>query len=883
MKGKRILSVMLAILMVMSVFSGLEISTFASDGFMPSTSQSGTYSSDDFDYYITESGTITIFGYTGDETDVVIPESIGGYSVTSLSSTYSTMSEIEPEYYTNVKSITIPASVTIIDSAFCISDTLEEIIVDEDNEYYSSVDGVLFNKAQTYLILFPAAITGSYEITEGVTNVWSYAFTNSSLTSLTLSSTVKSFSSIDRYSDYPTSLEEIIVDEDNEYFSSVDGVLYNIDMTKLVYYPNGKTSSSYTLPSTVTSGVEASQFYNCSYLKNIYVEDGNTAYSSVNGVLFDEDETQLIYYPAGKTATSYSIPDGTTAVSTYAFTNCGLTKISLPNSLCDVYDYDFLRYAENLTYIEVDDDNEFYASEDGILFSKDGTVLYCYPAGITGSYTVPSNIETIENYSFYNSSLSSIEINDNVTSIDWYAFAYSDIESITLPSGLTKISNSLFAYCSYLTEVNLPESITSISSRAFFGCTSLESIEIPDSVSDIGWQTFAYCTSLKSVELSNSLTEIGQSCFAFCSSLEEITIPDGVEAIGFDAFYYCSSLKEITIPESVTEIYEHAFARCSSLNAITVLSSDCEIGIHYSWGTEYEKATFPDTAVLCGYSGSTLEEYAETYDRVFHDLDEGAHEYEQISSTDPTCTESGYLTYECPVCGDSYTEELSATGHSYTWTTSNGSIEYECSVCGIKGTLPFTDISDETEYYPYIAYTSCFNSLITGVKANSTDTTTTTFSPRTSLTRAMLVTILYRMAGSPYDDANPYTSTPFSDVKAGTWYYDAVCWALDNGITTETKFKPNTNVTREQTATFLYRYAGEYLGEDVLASNSISSFPDSSSVSSYAKTAMKWAYANGMITGTQQGYLNPQGTTLRVHATKILYNFGFAYNIGNFS
>ena len=275
----------------------------------------------------------------------------------------------------------------------------------------------------------------------------------------------------------------------------------------------------------------------------------------------------------------------------------------------------------------------------------------------------------------------------------------------------------------------------------------------------------------------------------------------------------------------------------------------------------------------------------ETYNLADYFCATQGHDYEDVV-TEPTCVDIGYTTYTCTICSGTYVDDYTdATGvHTYEWvTTSNSYLEKTCSVCSdVKVTLAFTDISAETEYFDYIAYTSYYNSLITGVKANSTDTTTETFSPRTSLTRAMLVTILYRMAGSPYDDENPYTETPFSDVVAGVWYYNAVCWALDNGITTETKFKPNTDVTREQTATFLYRYAGEYLGQDVSTDNDISSYPDATSVSAYAEEAMAWANAYGMITGTQQGYLNPQGTTLRVHVTKILYNFGLAYSVGNF-
>ena len=364
-----------------------------------------------------------------------------------------------------------------------------------------------------------------------------------------------------------------------------------------------------------------------------------------------------------------------------------------------------------------------------------------------------------------------------------------------------------------------------------------------------------------------------------------------------DVYYYADT--------AVTETYKNVLYFCQSPS--------------HQYDSTYVEATCVDDA----YTAYTCLACGDTYYVTEDGTATGIHDYEGVV-TDATCTEAGYTTYTCTMCGDSYVSNyVSATGHSYkavvtaatcvtggyttytcsvcgdkyksNYTSATGEHTYEweiasnsyptktCSVCSdVKVTLAFTDISTETEYFDYIAYTSYYNSLITGVKANSTDTTTETFSPRTSLTRAMLVTILYRMAGSPYDDSNPYTETPFSDVKAGVWYYNAVCWALDNGITTETKFKPNTNVTREQTATFLYRYAGEYLGEDVSTDNDISSYPDASSVSSYAEEAMSWANAYGMITGTQQGYLNPQGTTLRVHATKILYGFGTAYNIGEF-
>ncbi len=149
----------------------------------------------------------------------------------------------------------------------------------------------------------------------------------------------------------------------------------------------------------------------------------------------------------------------------------------------------------------------------------------------------------------------------------------------------------------------------------------------------------------------------------------------------------------------------------------------------------------------------------------------------------------------------------------------------------------------------------------------------------------MMVTILYRLAGEPYKNANPYDETPFTDITdTNAYYYDAACWALDKGITTETTFKPFNAVSREETAAFLFRYASEngLIYDENYKSVSITDYKDYSSIRPWAYEAMQWANFNGMITGTDQGYANPQGATQRVHASKILYGFGKNCDIGNF-
>ena len=790
MKAKKVLSVFLVFVMVISVFSCFEITA------------SAAYTSGDYKYTVNDDGeTATITDYTGSDTDITVPTTLDDYTVTAIGSKAF-------RYCTTLVTVTIESNITSITySAFWDCTALEELIVSDDNEYYASVDGVLFNADLTKLVVYPAGKTDTeYTVSDTVTTIGSYAFYYSAnLVSVTIPATVSTI-----YSDSfkkCTSLTEINVDSDNEYYTSVDGVLFTSDLATLVTYPAGKTDTEYTIPDTVTE-IDSEAFYYCSALEAVVIPDSVITIGSY-----------AFYYC--EALSSVTMGSGVEEISSYAFSGCSaLTSLEL---------------GENVTVL------------------GSGAFSAC-------------------------SSLLSIALPDGLLEIGSNAFNKCTVlEAIDIPDTVTTIGGAAFANCYALTTVEIPESVTSIStSNLFFRCTSLVSVTLPSSTTEIGAYMFYLCPLLESIEIPDGVTAINASAFCYCSSLTEIDIPDSVTYIGDCAFQYCTGLETVIIPSSIEEIGYSAFIYCTSLTKLIVLATE-DYTIDYFY---YFSVTFSDYTIttVYGYEYTTTEEYATYWGYEFVPITE--------LTTSATCTEDGVYqivsTEDETVVYEEVTEE--ATGHSYEWAiATNGYPTKTCSVCeNVGAILPFTDISDEADYFDYIAYTSYFNSFITGVKANSTDTTTETFSPRTSLTRAMLVTILYRMAGSPYDDENPYTETPFSDVKAGTWYYNAACWALDNGITTETKFKPNTAVTREQTATFLYRFAGEYLGEDVSTDNDISSYPDASNVSAYAETAMAWANDKGMITGTQQGYLNPQGATLRVHVTKILYNFGLAYNVGNF-
>ena len=173
--------------------------------------------------------------------------------------------------------------------------------------------------------------------------------------------------------------------------------------------------------------------------------------------------------------------------------------------------------------------------------------------------------------------------------------------------------------------------------------------------------------------------------------------------------------------------------------------------------------------------------------------------------------------------------------------------------------MTFADVAEGAWYYDAVSYVYA-NGLMDGVSASE-------FAPDTTLTRAMLVTILWRMEGEPVVNY----LMPFTDVDGGAWYAEAVRWAASEGIVTgvsDTSFAPNAEITREQLAAILHRYAGE----PATAAN-LAGYADGASVSAYAVDAMSWCVEHDIITGTTATTLEPQGTATRAQAAAMLMRF----------
>ena len=356
-----------------------------------------------------------------------------------------------------------------------------------------------------------------------------------------------------------------------------------------------KLLTSITIPDSIKSiAIDAFDF--CSDLATIEASGQNVNYTTLDGVLFNKEKTELIRCPAAKTGAHYTIPNSVNSIGDSALEGCeNLKSITIPDSVTGIAINAF-NFCSNLAAIEVNGQNMNYTAIDGVLLNKEKTELIEYPKAKKGTnYMVPDSVTSIGKSALAGcKNLTRITIPESVHSIGEGAFNFSgNLTSITLPEGLTTIPDIAFAFCSNLTSITIGNGVTSIGEQAFSACLSLKSITIPEGVTSIGEGAFINCNSLKSITIPDGVTSIEKETFLGCPDLKNITIPDSVTSVGEISFAHCTSLTNITIPKGVTNIEGLTFFGCNSLTALTFLGDAPEItndAFEKSSPTIYRKA-----------------------------------------------------------------------------------------------------------------------------------------------------------------------------------------------------------------------------------------------------------------------------------------------------
>lgn len=621
---------------------------------------------------------------------------------------------------------------------------------------------------------------------------------------------------------------------------------------------------------------------------------------------------------------SVVIESGVQSISGGAFSGCtALEKVGISDTVAQI-DLNAFDGCTALAEFEVAADNKAFSSVGGVLFSAGKELLRC-PVGKSADYTVPSGTVAIAGGAFKDCA---------------------KLERLVIPDSVTAIGKSAFENCAALKRITLPKSITKLEALTFSGCAALAEIALPDGLKALGEKVFSGCAAFKSVRIPDEVTVIPTEAFSGCSSLESITIPKNVSHINERAFDGCTALKKVDYLGSDTD-----WSQVTKETGNNVLDNAEKSFTRTDHEHKYTDTVIPPTCTergctvhLCACGDKREDSYTPPLGHSYRDgicvrcgiLDpnrDTQHEHDFIPTvTKPTCLTEGFTTYACS-CGECYTKDyVSAVGHKtqlqnakaagcmtggYTGDEvctfcgkvfKQGSVIFAlghdpqparvkaptCNESGYTGDLICMRCGDMTQIGNTVAATGhkffggvcsvCgakgaeavpefddvkpgafyFDAVQWAVKNGITNGTgKNTFSPNSVCSRYQIVMFLWRAAGQPEAKA----AVSFADVKPGDIFYEAVQWAVERGITkgtSSTSFSPFAPCTRGQIVTFLYRSAG---------SPKVSGACDFSDVSagSFCHDAVIWASSEGITKGTSAGRFSPNEGCTRAQVVTFLY------------
>jgi hypothetical protein len=323
--------------------------------------------------------------------------------------------------------------------------------------------------------------------------------------------------------------------------------------------------------------IKMGAFDGCDFLYSISVDKESKHFASIQGVLFDKAISKLIKYPSRKSDKVYFIPQTVEIVNDFAFEKCSdLETLIAKSSVISMGAYaklsDLHLYAEVTSkpslWHETWENNmtSYNCYKNQLDFSYnlvDGIYEVSNYTGDAYDVIIPISyqgviVKQIGNETFYQSNITSVEIPNCIDMIGNGAFSLcGSLTSIDVPKGVKHIP-AQFAQQSSLSEIILPDSLISIGAYAFSG-NAIQSITIPENVEEIGMYAFFACVNLEEISVPNKITEINEYTFADNVNLSNVILPDGISEIKDSAFYCCSSIKDISLPVSVINIGERAF------------------------------------------------------------------------------------------------------------------------------------------------------------------------------------------------------------------------------------------------------------------------------------------------------------------------------------
>lgn len=546
-------------------------------------------------YYDTAGG-VYVYKYTGTGGDVTIPTTLGGKKVVGIAG-YSFQvttctSVVIPEGVTyidahgfdnctSLKTITIPESMkTIGDYAFkncqsltairipkdlinlgnhvfegCLS--LARIEVAAENLKFSSIEGLLYNKAGDKLLACPGGVA-TVTTPTSVTTIAPYAFATC------------------------TNLANVVL---NDGVITIDDYAFS-DCTNLM---------KINIPEGVTR-IGTYAFSNCNNLMAII-----TPKSAINiGTYAFYDCDNLI---------SVTFGEGVTRIPEYAFQNCSsLSTVKLPESLTGIEDYAF-KGCTSLSAIAIPNNVTTIASN---AFAGCGLATITIPTSV-----VTIGIGAFSGCT----SLTTVNLVEGLTTIDDSAFYNcKNLRTISIPKTVIRIGNSAFFGCASIATMSIPDGVAVIDNNAFGNCASLTGISIPQSVQSIGSGVFDGCLSLKSITVSADnpmyssvngmlFNNNGANLVRCPEGATSFVIPAGVTSIGNAAFYQCANLASINIPEGVTGIGYSAFSECTHLVKVIIPETVTAMG-PYVFG-------YSGNPTIYGSAGSYAQTYADMYGYIF--------------------------------------------------------------------------------------------------------------------------------------------------------------------------------------------------------------------------------------------------------------------------